>query len=146
MTATIATDDARTDLTKALSKRIEASGPLKALGARLDEAEAGYVEISAPAAGAGEGGQLSAGAVATLAEAAARFALGAEGETAELSLHLHGLGPLQGAERLIARGEALREARADRPLAAAQADVFKADASGGEALLATALVSVLSPR
>lgn len=121
----------------------EADGPLSALQARIDIVEAGYVEISAPADTARAGATLSPAAIASLAEAAARLAVSPDAETAELSLHLHGTAAGSGAERLVARGELLRAAPEGRPLAAAQADVFRVDAAGGEALLATALASVL---
>lgn len=127
--------DAMTDLAAALA----ADPALAALGARLESAEPGYVEILA------EAGAASAGALALLAEAAARLAALSDHpdpETAELSLHLHGA-PGAGA-RLLARGELLRPARADRPLITAQADVFRVAESGEEALAASALVALLA--
>lgn len=133
-----------TDGMRSLSQSLQESALLRALGVQVDEAEAGYVELSAPAEAAAEGGCFSAGAAAALAEAAARMAIGDRGETAELSLHLHGLGPVQGAARIIARGESLREAQPGRPLATASADVFRVDADGAEALLASALVSIIA--
>ena len=137
--------DGAADAATELSQRLNENALLQGLGCRLDEAEPGYVELSIPAAKASDGQHIGAGAVAALAEAAARLALGGDGETAELSLHLHGLGAASGAEAVIARGEVLRAASEGRPLATAQADVFRVDAGGGEALLATALVTILRP-
>lgn len=125
-----------------LSTTLEAEALLRQLGAEALVAEPGYVEIAASATGAEAGASFSAGAVAMLAEAAARLAAG--GETAELSLHVHDLSRGDDAARLLARGELVREPRADRPLATAQADVFKVSENGAEALLATALVSLLA--
>ena len=141
MPTTAASDDDA--LARRMADQLERHALLQGLGARIDAAEPGYVEISAPAEGAADGPRLAAGAVAALAEAAGRMAIGREGESAELSLHLHGCGALEGAERLIARGETLRDARAERPLATAQADVFRLDREGGEALLATALITAI---
>lgn len=116
---------------------------LAALGAALTEIEPGYVEISAESPAAGSG------ALALLAEAAARLAaLSAESgaTTSALSLHLHGGGDAAGAARLLARGELLRPAQPERPLMTAQADVFHIAPGGEETLAASALVTLLAPQ
>lgn len=126
--------DAMADLEAALLE----DPALRALGATLTTAEPGYVEIAA-AAGAGPA------ALAALAEAAARLAARSDApgaETSALSLHLHGAGLADGA--LLARGELLRPARADRPLLTAQADVFRVTPEGEEALAASALATLLA--
>ena len=135
--------DAAMDAAAGLALKLSENRVLDAMDVRVEEAEIGYLELSVPAEAARDGAGYAVGAVAALAEAAARFSLSADGETAELSLHLHGLGADADAKRLIARGEPVRDAQASRPMATTQADVFQIGADGAETLLATALVSVL---
>ncbi|MEL6980300.1 MAG: hypothetical protein AAGM38_16710 [Pseudomonadota bacterium] len=118
---------------------------LQRIGAETLIVEAGYCELAAPAAALAEGARVSVGAIALLAEAAARMAAPTpEGETLDVSLHTHDLSGAPSADRFLARAELLRSPREGRPLATVQADLFRVQPGGAEALVATALVTVLT--